>query len=164
MTGFILPRKWMLHAHGKRNVFVKGSQESAEHVLMKIFLWALYLPQYPELDVETRIDDRYKPDVVQLGAAQFDGTREPVFWGESEQVSSKKIRSLARRYPATHFAIAKWNHNLKPHAAIIEDALDGVKRSAPFELIRIPGDAAQRFIDAEGNVTISFEDVEWLRL
>lgn len=164
MASFILPRKWMLHAHGKRNVFVKGAQESAEHVLMKIFLWALYLPQYPDLDVETRIGDRYKPDVVQLSAPLFDGSREPVFWGESEQVSSKKIRALVRRYPATHFAIAKWDHSLKPHAAIVTEALDGVNRSAPFDLIRIPGVGAQRFIDAEGSVSITFEDVEWLRL
>ncbi len=161
---FILPRKWMLHAHGKRNVFVKGAQESVEHVLMKIFLWALYLPQYPDLVVETQIGDRYKPDVVQLGAPQFDGVREPEFWGESEQVSSRKIRSLVRRYPAAHFAIAKWDHNLKPHVTLVETALEGVRRSAPFDLIRFPADSAQRYIDGEGNVRITFDELEWVRL
>ena len=164
MSPIILPRKWMLHAHGKRNVFVKGSQERAEHVLMKIFLWALYLPQYPDLEVETRIGDRYKPDVVQLGAPLFDGTREPEFWGESEQVSVKKIESLARRYRHTHFAIAKWDHNLKPYVAIVEQATNGLDRTAPFDLIRFPADSADRFIDREGNVTVTFADVEWVRV
>ena len=164
MASIILPRKWMLHAHGKRNVFVKSERESAEHVLMKIFIWALYLPQYPDLYVETRIGDKYKPDVVQLGEPLFDGTREPIFWGESGQVSVKKIRSLARRYRETHFAIAKWDHNLAPYVAIVEEAVAGLDRRAPFDLIRIPPDSAERWIDAEGNVTLGFDDLEWVRI
>jgi hypothetical protein len=138
----------MLHAHGRRNVFVKGSRESTEHVLMKIFLWALYLPQYPDLYVETRIGDKYKPDVVQMSEPAFDGAREPIFWGESGQVSVKKINSLARRYRETHFAIAKWDSNLAPYVTIVREAVEGLDRRAPFDLIRIPG----------------FDDVEWVRL
>jgi hypothetical protein len=164
MTPFVLPRKWRLHAHGSHNVFVKGAMESTEHVLMKIFLWALYLPHYPDLSVEIRIGDKYKPDVVSMSAPRFDGTREPRFWGESGQVSVRKIESLTRRYPNTHFAIAKWDFNLKPVSAIVQEALHGRKRSAPFDLLRIPPDSPQRFIDAEGNVTLGFDDIEWVRL
>jgi hypothetical protein len=90
MTSFILPRKWTLHAHGQRNVFVKGDRESTEHVLMKIFIWALYLPEYPKLYVETRIGDKYKPDVVQMSAPAFDGAREP-------ESGVKAGRSASRR-------------------------------------------------------------------
>lgn len=149
------PRKRLLRAHGKSVVFVKGNMESAQHVLMKAFIWALYLPDYPDLYVETRIGDKYKPDVVQLGA---DGV--PIFWGESGQVSIKKIQSLVRRFPATHFVIAKWEMNLDPVAEIVAAALDGRPRRAPFDLLRFANADAERFIDAEGNVSLAFADVE----
>lgn len=158
MSTQLLPRKRMYHAHGHKTVVVQGLQESAEHVLMKIFLWALYLPQYPDSTVEIRIGDKYKPDVVQLDAAS-----KPVFWGESGHIGLKKIESLARRYRSTHFAIAKWNMRLEPFAGIVRDATDGLNRSAPFDLIRFPADA-MRFIDGEGNVTITFEDVERIQV
>lgn len=153
------PRKRMMRAHGKSVVFARNPMESAEHVLMKVFLWALYLPQYPDLYVETRIGDKYKPDVVQLHA---DG--KPAFWGESGQVSVKKIQSLVRRFPDTHFAIAKWQTSLKPVAAIIEQALEGYVRSAPFDLIRFDAASADRFIDMDGNVTLTHADLDWQRL
>lgn len=148
----------MMRAHGKSVVFVKGSMESAQHVLMKVFLWALYLPHYPDLYVETKIGDKYKPDVVQMG---MDG--KPVFWGESGQVSVKKIRSLVRRFPDTHFAIAKWETNLTPVAAILAEALNDHPRAAPFDLLRFDADSANRFIDADGSVRLTHADVEWQR-
>ncbi|MBK8024789.1 MAG: hypothetical protein IPK19_26065 [Chloroflexi bacterium] len=149
----------MYHAHGHKMVIAQGLRESAEHVLMKICLWALYLPQYPDLTVEIRIEDRYKPDVVQL-----DLTGRPIFWGESGQVSVKKIESLARRYRDTHFAIAKWAMRLDPLEALVREAVDGIRRGAPFDLISIPPDALTRFIDAEGRVSIGWGDVERVRI
>ncbi len=73
-----VPRKRMYHAHDRKMILVKGLNESSEHVLMKAFLWALYLPDYPTLTVEIRIGDRYKPDVVALDAAG-----NLLFWGEA---------------------------------------------------------------------------------
>lgn len=155
----IIPRKRMLHAHGKKVVFVKGLRESGQHVLMKAFIWALYLPQYPDLTVEVRIGDRYKPDVV--SADDLDSVR---FWGEAGQVSRDKIRSLAKRYKDTHFVIAKWQTRLDNLEKLVAEAVDGLDRSAPFDLISFPADGDQRFIDKQGNVTVTFEDTEWLRV
>lgn len=45
---------------------VKRKHERIEHVWMKAFLWALYLPQYPTLSVELEIGETYKPDVVAM--------------------------------------------------------------------------------------------------
>ncbi len=67
------PRKRLLRAHGQSVVFVKNPLESPQHVLMKAFLWALYLPQFPNLYVETKIGDKYKPDVVQLANGRSPG-------------------------------------------------------------------------------------------
>jgi len=87
----------------------------------------------------------------------------PIFWGESGQVSVKKIESLVRRFPATHFVIAKWGMKLDPVAEIVAEALDGRERRAPFDLIRFAPDSADRFIDADGNVTLTHADLEWRR-
>lgn len=155
----ILPRKRMITAHGKKIVIVKGAQESAEHVLMKAFLWALYLPQYPELTIEMRIGDKYKPDVVML-----DAERKPIFWGESGQVSRDKIRSLGRRFRDTHFAIAKWEMSLALHVENVRSALEGLERSAPFDLIRFPADSAERFLTPEGEIRLTHDMIDWVRL
>ncbi len=154
-----LRRKWTLRAHGRQVVFVKKPVESTEHVVMKALVWALYLPQYPELVVEIKIGDRYKPDVVAL-----DSTGEPVFWGEAGEVSTAKIRSLARRYRRTHFALAKWGAPLGPLAEIVGRATKGLDRTAPFDLIAFPQDAVERFIDDDGVIHVQTDDLTWLRL
>jgi hypothetical protein len=161
-SDLLLRRKWTLRAHGQQVVFVKRSNEHSHHVLMKAFLWALYLPQYPDLKVETAIGDRFKPDVVSLPT--LDPYAEPRFWGEAGQVSVDKIRSLARRYRNTHFAIAKWETSLRPLTEIVKKALGGFNRTAPFDLIYFDSDSPDGFINEDGRIHVTFADVEWVRL
>ena len=155
----MLRRKWTLRAGDQQVVFVKKSNEHAHHVLMKAFLWALYLPTYPQLVVEISIGDRYKPDVVALGAQQ-----QPLFWGEAGQVSERKLHALFKRYPHTHFAIAKWHTSLRPHADIIRSALHNLKRSAAVDLLSFPVNSAERFIDQQDQIHVRHQDLEWLRV
>ncbi len=143
----------------RKVVFVKKKQEGIEHVLMKAFLWALYLPAYPEVSVEIPIGDRYKPDLVHL-----DARGEPGFWGEAGKVGAGKIESLVRRYPDTHFALAKWAVPLDPFVAIVRDAIDDRPRRAPFDLLRLPPDAAERFVADDGTITLGFDDIERVRI
>ncbi len=126
-------------------------------MLLKAFLWALYLPAYPDLLVEVAIGDRYKPDVVAL-----DPFGQPRFWGEAGQISSQKIRSLARRYRHTHFAIAKWDTPLAPLTTIVTESLAGLSRSIPFDLLNFPPDSVERFIDRRGRIDLTHDDVEWV--
>lgn len=155
-----LRRKLTLKAHGAQVVFVKQKQERRAHVLMKAFLWALYLPAYPDLSVEIKIGDRYKPDVVSMDAPRG----APRFWGEAGKVGPDKLSDLLRRYPRTHFAMSKWATNLEPFAAMVREAAEGATRHAPFDLIRFPADSEARFIDAKGRIQITHNDVEWQRL
>lgn len=157
----LLRRKWTLRAHGQQVVFVKRSNERAAHVLMKAFLWALYLPQYPDLKVEYSIGDRFKPDVVSL---PHEPVAKPRFWGEAGQVSTDKIHALARRYRQTHFAVAKWSTSLMPFQELIAQALAGTKHCAPFDLLCFPADSAERFINTCGEIALTHADIEWLRL
>ena len=159
MSDLHLRRKLTLRAHGEQIVFVKKQRERIEHVLMKAFLWALYLPDYPDLTVEIRIGDRYKPDVVGL-----DARGRPAFWGEAGKVSPTKIESLTRRYRSTHFALAKWSTDLTPFIEIVQDATADLDRSAPFDLLTFPRDSAERFIDGRGHIHLTHDDLTWIRL
>lgn len=158
-TDLLLRRKWTLRAQDKQIVLVKKHYEKSAHVLMKGFIWALYLPYYSNLTVEISVGDRYKPDVVKL-----DQQGMPEFWGEAGQISVEKIRSILKRYRSTHFAIAKWKSSLDPLIGIVEKALDGLKRSSPVDLIRFEEDSAQRFIDENGHITIDHDSLDWVRL
>jgi hypothetical protein len=157
-SDLFLRRKWTLRAHGEQVVFARQANEGAEHVAMKAFLWALYLPAYPDLVVEVPIGDRYKPDVVSL-----DGYGKPRFWGEAGHVSPGKIHSLVRRYRETHFALAKWDTPLDPFIDAVHDALREYPRSGPFDLLRFPADSAERFI-TQGEIDVTHTDLDWVRL
>ena len=159
MSDLLLRRKLTLRAHGEQVVFVKKPRESMEHVLMKAFLWALYLPDYPEARVEVPIGDKYKPDVVAL-----DASGRPAFWGEAGKVGAAKVASITRRFRETHFAMAKWNAPLEPYRTLVEEATLDLDRAAPFDLLAFPTDSAERFIDARGHIRIAHDDLTWLRL
>jgi len=154
-----LRRKWTFRAQGKQIVLVKKHYEKSVHVLMKGFIWALYLPHYPNLTVEVAIGDRYKPDVVAL-----DELGVPAFWGEVGQITVEKIHSLLRRYRSTHFAIAKWSSSLNPLIDIVKAGLDGLKRSSPVDLINFQENDTERFIDEKGNISINHRLLDWVRL
>jgi hypothetical protein len=73
------------------------------------------------------------------------------------------VAALVRRYPDTHFAIAKWETPLSSFRPWVEEALCGVRRCAPVDLLNVP-DACIRCIDDDGRVHITFDDVERIRL
>lgn len=154
-----LRRKLTLRANGSQIVFVKKKVESLEHVLMKAFLWALYGPDYADITVEIPIGDKYKPDVVSL-----DERGEPRFWGEAGKVGVDKLASLMRRFPETHFALAKWATRLEPHVALVREAIGERRRHAPVDLLSFPPDSAERFIDADGVISLSRNDVDFVRI
>lgn len=135
-------------------VFFKKSFESDIHVLTKAFLWALYLQDYPNLSVEIRIGDRYKPDLVQTSESGL-----PVFWGEAGRVSQRKAHYLVNRFRSTHLVFAKLNMSLEPIYRMIKKGTDSIARAAPVDLISFPADSAERFIRPGGTIRIAFKDV-----
>ncbi|MEL7432999.1 MAG: hypothetical protein AAFN11_03545 [Chloroflexota bacterium] len=158
-------RRWKLYAQGQPIVVKHGRNERFVHPLMKAFIWALYLPDYPTASIEIRIGDKYKPDVVAFADAPavFEVNPPPLFWGEAGRVGKDKIHSMVRRFPTTHFAMSKWDTGLSPYVDLVQEALDGVTREAPFDLISFPEDS-KRLVDNDGNISITFDDVTWQRL
>lgn len=143
---------------GRRLVLVKRAGEGMPHVLMKAFLYALYLPEHPNLELEVPIGDRFKPDLVAR-----DAVGRPTFWAEAGAVAPRKLQSLLRRFRETHIVLGKWNTALDPVEAMVRRAWRGVRREANVTLIRFPSALAERGIDEDGVVRVAFADCE-LRL
>ncbi len=150
--------KLTVRAGGRKLVLAKRTWESERHVLLKALVFGLYVARYPDLAVERPIDHRYKPDLVALDA---DGR--PVFWAECRETGRDKLAFLVKSFPATHLVVAKQVPTLAPYAAMLRQALAGVRRTAPVELLNVPPDAA-RFIGEDGELAIGHADVEVVRL
>ena len=153
-----LRAKYTFRVDDRKLVLIKKAVESRRHVLMKAMLWALYLPEYPDLQVEVPIGYKYKPDLVQMDA---DG---PLFWAEAGRVGTEKLRRLLKRFPRTHFALAAWGSHLAALETRIRRQTRDVKRPAPVDVIVFPKDAGTRFIDTRGRIRVRHSDLKWLRM
>lgn len=65
--------------------------ESYEHVLLKALGFAMFVEDYPGLEIEKRVGLRYKPDLVARNAAG-----EFIFWGECGDNSFRKTMWLLK--------------------------------------------------------------------
>ena len=46
----------------------------------------------------------------------------------------------------------------------MERALHTTERTAPIDLLRFPPDSAKRFVDDQGQISMSREDLAWARV
>ena len=76
---------------GKRMRLWQRPGESYEHVLMKALGYAMFAADYPNLEIETRVGLRYKPDLI---ARNADG--DFAFWGECGQNSIRKTHWILK--------------------------------------------------------------------
>jgi hypothetical protein len=69
---------------GRRVRLWQRTGESYEHVLMKALGYAMYVAEFPALEIEQRVGLRYKPDLVARGTGrEFESPF--AFWGECGQ-------------------------------------------------------------------------------
>ncbi len=70
---------------GQRTRLWQRTGESYEHVLMKALGFAMFVEEYPTLEIEKRVGLRYKPDLI-----AHSGGRDFAFWGECGANSLRK--------------------------------------------------------------------------
>ena len=157
-SDLLLRRKYTFRVGNRKIILVKKSVERQRHIVMKALLWALYLPEYPELQIEIPIGNKYKPDLVQLESGS------PQFWGEAGSISTQKLRRTLKRFSHTHFAFAIWGSELNQLETRIRRQTKGVKRFSPVDIIRFSPDAGQQFIDDHGRISVHHSDLEWRRI
>jgi len=84
----------MLHdfqlAGQKVRLWQRGG-ESYEHILMKALGYAMFVPEYPTLEIEVKVGLRYKPDLIARNAAG-----DFLFWGEAGANSLRKTAWLLK--------------------------------------------------------------------
>lgn len=89
---------------GQRITLYKKNGESYEHVLMKALGYAMFRPQFPQMEIEKRIGLRYKPDLIAMTELG-----KPEFWGECGQVGLRKIVWIAKHSGTQQLALFKFN-------------------------------------------------------
>ncbi|MBD3245849.1 MAG: hypothetical protein GF333_02440 [Candidatus Omnitrophica bacterium] len=152
MSDLWIARKYSFRIHGRRVPLRKQPNERQRHVLLKACVYSLYLPEYPDLQIERKIGAKYKPDLVQLDA---DGR--PRFWAECAKVSPRKAVHIGKRYRTTRIVYAHLESQLESLKKHLRTQLAGVSRSAPIEFLEFP-EPLSRFIAEDGTVTVTFGD------
>lgn len=147
-----------LSASGQLLRLQKNPGESVEHLVLKALLWALLLPTHPSATCELDLGLRYRPDVIALDEA----TGAPCWWGECGSVKGSKLSELSSAFPLTRFSVAKWGRSdLRGYANQLRAEIKLPRqRAAPFEVVSFPADSIERFVAADGRLSVSFEDLQ----
>lgn len=147
---------------------MKKKAETLQHVLGKGLIWALFREQYPNIFIEREILDKRLPDVVAFNEdVHCDSGRdedEPLFWGESGRMSVEKTIEIAKKYPHTHFCHLKWGVDVAEYTSKnLEYDLRPLlqSRTAPFEFGVLKGRDPRDYVDEDGLISISREDIQW---
>jgi len=102
---------------GRRVRLWQRTGESYEHVLMKALGYAMFVAEFPALEIERRVGLRYKPDLVARGAGrEFDAPF--AFWGECGQTAVRKVNWLLKHAGVARLVLFKMISN---PAALVEE-------------------------------------------
>ncbi|HLL14505.1 MAG TPA: hypothetical protein VK388_05550 [Pyrinomonadaceae bacterium] len=114
---------------GRRVRLWRRTGESYEHVLMKALGYAMFVGEFPELEIERRVGLRYKPDLVARGGAE--AALPFAFWGECGQTAVRKTAWLLKHAGVARLVLFKIVSS--PTALVAE------LRAAVDERYRAPG-------------------------
>jgi hypothetical protein len=91
---------------GRRVRLWQRTGESYEHVLMKALGYAMFVGEFPALEIERRVGLRYKPDLVARGdEAEF--ALPFAFWGECGQTAVRKTAWLLKHAGVARLVLFK---------------------------------------------------------
>lgn len=130
----------------RKVVLAKSAGESERHILLKALLYALFIEQYPDLQIERNLGLRYKPDLVALGS-----THSPRFWAESGVTSRQKVGWLVRHLRDGHLVFAHQAGASDTFAEMIASAIRREPRNGLIEVFSF-GDDAWDAIGRDGTI------------
>ena len=94
---------------GRRVRLWQRTGEGYGHVLMKALGFAMFVGEFPSLEIERRVGLRYKPDLI---AASDEGGRRFLFWGECGMVSMRKVAWLLKHGQVEQLVLFKIDVNV----------------------------------------------------
>lgn len=119
---------------GRRVRLWQRTGESYEHVLMKALGYAMFVEEFPALEIERRVGLRYKPDLVARGGAEFDVPFS--FWGECGQTSVRKTHWLLKHAGVARLVLFKIMTNSSALVETLRGSID-TRYRAPERLVII---------------------------
>ena len=147
------PGRWglarMLHDFelaGRRVRLWQRRGETYEHVLLKALGFAMYVPEYPSLEIELSVGLRYKPDLVALneGAATRAGARF-LFWGECGLVTMRKVAWLLKHGDAERVVLFKLDCGVRPLVNELREAVPArYREGGRLQLVNFAADVSER--------------------
>jgi hypothetical protein len=105
---------------GRRVRLWKRMGESYEHVLMKALGYAMYVDEFPRMEIEPRVSLRYRPDLV----ARDEADGRFLFWGECGTTSLRKTAWLLKHSGTEQLVLFKIESNL-------EQLVEGLRAAVP---------------------------------
>jgi hypothetical protein len=120
---------------GRRVRLWQRTGESYEHVLMKALGYAMFVPEFPALEIEQRVGLRYKPDLVARGGGrEFEAPF--AFWGECGQTAVRKTLWLLKHAGVARLVLFKIINNSAALSEELRAAVDERYR-APERLVLV---------------------------
>ena len=116
----------MLHdfsLSGERVRLWQRAGESYEHILMKALGYAMFVGAYPNLEIETKIGLRYKPDLIARNGGEFD------FWGECGQNAIRKTHWILKHTRTEKLVLFKIGFNAEPLIRQLRDEIPAKYRA-----------------------------------
>lgn len=119
--------------------------ESYGHVLMKALGYAMYVEEYPELEIESEVGLRYKPDLVARGGVEACVRARFRFWGECGMVSMRKVAWLLKHGGIERLVLFKTGYSVAPLVKELREAVEGrYRQEGRLVLVNFVGDVAER--------------------
>ena len=131
---------------GRRVRLWQRRGETYEHVLLKALGFAMYVWEYPRLEIELSVGLRYKPDLVALneGATPRAGARF-LFWGECGLVTMRKVAWLLKHGDAERVVLFKLDCGVRPLVRELRDAVpERYREGGRLQLVNFAADVADR--------------------
>jgi len=141
---------------GRRVRLWQRPGEGYGHVLLKALGYAMFVGEYPNLEIERRVGLRYKPDLVALaGGGGVQAGARFLFWGECGLVTMRKVAWLLKHGDVERLALFKLGVAAEPLARELREAAapryrgegrlviynfaaDVAERAAGHEIERVP--------------------------
>ncbi|MGH9900721.1 MAG: hypothetical protein ACRD68_02670 [Pyrinomonadaceae bacterium] len=110
---------------GRRVRLWQRPGEGYGHVLMKALGYAMFVGEFPGLEIERPVGLRYKPDLVaECGDKEAGGGRRFAFWGECGMVTTRKVAWLLKHGGVGRLVLFKTAVNAAALSAELRDAVD----------------------------------------
>ncbi|HXH69766.1 MAG TPA: hypothetical protein VNI60_05395 [Pyrinomonadaceae bacterium] len=93
---------------GKRMRLWQRQGESYEHILMKALGFAMFVKEYPTLEIEVKVGLRYRPDLIARNR-----NSDFLFWGECGANSLRKTNWLLKHTRTKKLVLFKIGQNLE---------------------------------------------------